>query len=525
MKQNQILLNLKSYKVNENDEFVIKFVGYSNTLDRVGERFLIPNESFLKFDKDNPLILSAEHYGKDDYSTGEIDTYEPGYVRKIEIIGSNHILGDRKVVMEAVVIDDKEKELIRDKKHNGASLDVSANLEKIFISYKQALDIVDSGMSLNRNDSTGLPATETNIYIDPIIKNVSLVAIPANPDAEGLEILGNDTIGTDKFKFKINNEYQTVDNTVFSIKSLARKNDNIFYCIETSQGEQGFVSETRLENLKSIENIKAKRPGPKSKAQTPAKPEERIKGSDKNKAESASTLSDSKIEISETQTKALQNKVKEHNEKNPSKKVNLRQLKKVWLRGAGAFSTSHRPDQTRSSWAMARVNKFLTMKEGGKVKESYREADGDLLNLKSFKEDRDEVFKKYHELVNMSKSQLEEWDENPKSKLASLDRKPIKRNLKLLSKKKEEWTENDLKEANKVISYISRAKEMGKGKVTKKTEPYGRNEIALRNWARLINTKSFTIDKSKCFRIKKKKFEIDSLKCFRVKGFREDGQV
>lgn len=528
MKKNQILLNLKSYHEDENGEFIIKFVGYSNTLDRMRERALIPNESFLKFNKDNPLTVSAEHYGKDQYATGEIDTYEPGYVRKIEIIGSNHILGDRKVVMEAVIFDDKEKELIRDRKHNGASLGFGADSDKTFINFQEAINRVENGMELTRKDGSGLPATETNIYVDPIIKDVSLVAVPANPDAEGLEIIESDTIESDKFKFKINNEYQTENKTIFAIKSLARKNDNIFYYIETAQGETGFVSETRLENLKSIstvvdskeiENTKAKRPGPKSKAQTPAKPEERIEGSDKNKKGSASTSSDSKIEISESQTKALENKLKEHNEKNPSKKVSLRQLKKVWLRGAGAFSTSHRPDQSRSSWAMARVNQFLIMKRGGKVKDSYREADGDLLSMKSFEEDRDEVFKRYHELVNMGKSELENWENNPKSELASLDKKPIQRNKKLLGKKKEEWTENDITEANKVISYISRAKAMGKGKVTKKTKPYGRNQIAMMNWAfdmrkSLNNVKSgLTIDKSKCFRVTNK----PKFKTFKIK--------
>ena len=53
-------------------------------------------------------------------------------------------------------------------------------------------------------------------------------------------------------------------------------------------------------------------------------------------------------------------------------------LKKVYRRGAGAFSTSHRPGQTRGSWAMARVNMFLKMMRGGKVKDSYRKADQDV---------------------------------------------------------------------------------------------------------------------------------------------------
>ena len=120
----------------------------------------------------------------------------------------------------------------------------------------------------------------------------------------------------------------------------------------------------------------ASRPGPKSSAQTPAKPSERKKGSSKNKPGSAGS-GGGKITFSESIVKSLKEKVKEHNAKH-SKKVTLGQLKKVYRRGAGAFSSSHRPGMSRGGWAMARVNMFLKMKRGGKVKDSYRKADGDI---------------------------------------------------------------------------------------------------------------------------------------------------
>jgi hypothetical protein len=120
----------------------------------------------------------------------------------------------------------------------------------------------------------------------------------------------------------------------------------------------------------------AKRSGPKSGAQTPAKPSERRKGSDKNPAGSASK-DGARIEFTEKIVNSLQEKVKNHNEKH-SKKVTLSQLKKVYRRGLGAFSSSHRPGQNRNSWAMARVNMFLKMQAGGKVKNSYRAADQDV---------------------------------------------------------------------------------------------------------------------------------------------------
>ena len=147
------------------------------------------------------------------------------------------------------------------------------------------------------------------------------------------------------------------------------------------------------------EQISAGRPGPKSGAQTPSKPEERKKGSSKNEPGSAGTSPDSKekskkilerkddkelvkeskakITFSEKVTTSLKNKVKEHNSKS-GRKVTLGMLKKVYRRGAGAFSGSHRPGQSRASWAMARVNMFLKMMRGGKVKDAYRKADSDI---------------------------------------------------------------------------------------------------------------------------------------------------
>jgi len=125
-----------------------------------------------------------------------------------------------------------------------------------------------------------------------------------------------------------------------------------------------------------LESQAAKRSGPKSGAQTPAKPSERKKGSSKNKKGSAGK-DGKKITFSEKVVTALKNKVKEHNEKH-SKKVSLTQLKKVYRRGAGAFSSSHRVGKTRGQWAMARVNMFLKMVRGGKVKKSYRAADQDI---------------------------------------------------------------------------------------------------------------------------------------------------
>ena len=122
-------------------------------------------------------------------------------------------------------------------------------------------------------------------------------------------------------------------------------------------------------------------------SQTPAPPKERIKGSKENPEGTASTRSKAgDIEISAENEEALKNKIAEFKDKHPTRKApTLGALKKVFRRGAGAFSTSFRPTITggkpnsRNAWAMARVNKFLKMAGGGEVKKSYRAADGDLL--------------------------------------------------------------------------------------------------------------------------------------------------
>jgi len=137
------------------------------------------------------------------------------------------------------------------------------------------------------------------------------------------------------------------------------------------------LTDEEYNEVMSIEDVLiAARPGPKSSAQTPAKPSERRSGSDKNKPGSAGKDGPS-ITFSDSVITSLKNKVKEHNAK-ASKKVTLSQLKKVYRRGAGAFSSSHRPGKTRGQWAMARVNMFLKMKRGGKVKDAYKRADGDI---------------------------------------------------------------------------------------------------------------------------------------------------
>lgn len=110
----------------------------------------------------------------------------------------------------------------------------------------------------------------------------------------------------------------------------------------------------------------------------PAPKKDQIKGSDKNKEGSAA--SGKGVEFTASIIKALEKKVADHNGKAPNgRKVTLAKLKAVYRRGAGAFSSSHRPDQNRNSWAMARVNAFLHLVKSGKPKNSKYTTDNDLL--------------------------------------------------------------------------------------------------------------------------------------------------
>ncbi len=110
----------------------------------------------------------------------------------------------------------------------------------------------------------------------------------------------------------------------------------------------------------------------------PAPKKDQRRGSTKNKKGSASTGSGIKFTVAVTNS--LKKKVAEHNEKaKPGRRVTLGKLKAVYRRGAGAFSSSHRPDQNRSSWSMARVNAFLKLVRSGKPSNPKYKQDNDLL--------------------------------------------------------------------------------------------------------------------------------------------------
>lgn len=112
---------------------------------------------------------------------------------------------------------------------------------------------------------------------------------------------------------------------------------------------------------------------------TPAPPEDQIKG---GRNTGRSTTTGRGIELSDVIVKALQNKLDSHNDKHgdrPAKRATLGMLKKVFLRGLGAYSVSHRPSASRSGWGYGRVDAFLYLLANGHPKNSNYVTDNDLL--------------------------------------------------------------------------------------------------------------------------------------------------
>lgn len=115
------------------------------------------------------------------------------------------------------------------------------------------------------------------------------------------------------------------------------------------------------------------------KSDTPAKTRERIRGSAKN-APGTAAADGGKIKLSATTEKAIKRKQREHNQGDPLHRATLRQLRAVYRRGAGAYSTSHSPVvRSRAQWALARVDAFLHLLRTGKPKNPRYTQDDDLI--------------------------------------------------------------------------------------------------------------------------------------------------
>jgi len=176
---------------------------------------------------------------------------------------------------------------------------------------------------------------------------------------------------------------------------------------------------------------------------TPAPKKDRKKGSKKNKPDSAKD-DKGKITLSKETISKLQSKVSEHNakvsEKGKGSKATLGQLKAVYRRGAGAFSTSHHPNMSRDGWAMARVNAFLYLMRNGRPSNPNYKQDNDLLpksHPKSTKAEYEEGSMQVAQIMKMHMQLME--------LVEMLETKPVAF---------EEWTKDKISKAEHFIEAI-----------------------------------------------------------------------
>lgn len=156
------------------------------------------------------------------------------------------------------------------------------------------------------------------------------------------------------------------------------------YHTMTEDGETVFMPCDSHEAYANIVNGSGYRAQHDDGASTPAPPQDQIEGSDENEPGSAKGAGGD-IKLSEATETALRNKVKEHNDKMSADdrpdwtRTTYGQLAAVYRRGAGAYSSSHRPGVSRGAWAMARVNAYLYLLRNGNPENSNYVTDNDLL--------------------------------------------------------------------------------------------------------------------------------------------------
>lgn len=126
------------------------------------------------------------------------------------------------------------------------------------------------------------------------------------------------------------------------------------------------------------EGLQYGKPDKDDPRKTPAKPEEKKRGSKKNPKDSANKPNKS-IELSSETEDKIKALMQKHNEKDPEFKANMGQLKSVFRRGAGAFSTSHAPNMNRTGWGLARVRAFLYLLRNKRPSNPNYKQDNDLL--------------------------------------------------------------------------------------------------------------------------------------------------
>jgi hypothetical protein len=243
-----------------------------------------------------------------------------------------------------------------------------------------------------------------------------------HPDCEGFAVIkdsNREVLGCHKTKMQAQEQLTALNISEYGTRALpsnyrpalsddvpeGRACGNCFYYDESRQNEEGdkawcalwedFVDGGYYCNRWMAEV--------EERADPPAPKKDQISGSDKNEPGSAAGKSGG-ITINAATETALQNKADEHNaamtkaDRPNWTRVRVGALKAVYRRGAGAYSTSHRPGIGRAQWAMARVNAFLYLARTGSPKNKAYVGDNDLLHsdhprYSKQKESRQESYK------------------------------------------------------------------------------------------------------------------------------------
>ena len=254
-----------------------------------------------------------------------------------------------------------------------------------------------------------------------------------------------------------------------------------------------------------------RKPKKRTISQTPAPKKDRIYGSKINKPKSSESKSKaSSIILSPSVIKSIRTIINKHNEEYPNKKVPLSSAKAVVRRGMGAYSSTHRPTisggkpNSRVAWGLARLNAFIYKIKKGKSKSGKYKQDDDLINELGYKvkpysfggqitDEQKETYKKWKELVNMSRSELEKFYNSEEGKIAGLSAKEAKKQgidsgresarwiMKMKYVPVSEWNKNMWRWAKKQISFISRMSGM-KGKLYDEKGRKTRKHLALLIW-------------------------------------------
>jgi len=113
--------------------------------------------------------------------------------------------------------------------------------------------------------------------------------------------------------------------------------------------------------------------------------------------------------------------------------------------------------------------------------------DAEAAELEGDEEDLDSVYSEWSEHVNMSASDLERWADHPCANKASVDPEAvIDRNMHLLDTNKSEWGSDEIEDAKRTISFISRMSDEENEPDDPRDGPSGcpsKWAISLLNWA------------------------------------------